>query len=373
MRRRSRSGPDDARPPCSAAGSCCARSSLSDFDAWREVRRRNADWLTQVGAAARPRRSPTSIDGPRRVRGALQRPPARAPARHRLRLRHLRRRRRSPARSTSPRCSAAPFQSALRRLLDRREARRQRLHARGASWCSPASRSTSCASTACRSRSSPATAPAGGSSRSWASARRASRVRYLEINGVWEDHVRYAITSEEWDERRDELREGVAVAALSAQRLRSMRLERGEPRGLELGLTDRPELGLELARRPPRRGRRRPACAASVAFVRGPAARGARRRPARPASGPRRASSSSSTQRHTRPTRSASAPSRTSPNSTVAAAACGPDRALRASRCGRRRGGCRAAGSGCRSGPRRRPGARRTPGPGSCRRRPRRR
>jgi [ribosomal protein S5]-alanine N-acetyltransferase len=30
-------------------------------------------------------------------------------------------------------------------------------------------------------------------------------VRYLEINGVWEDHVRYAITSEEWDDRRDEL------------------------------------------------------------------------------------------------------------------------------------------------------------------------
>jgi ribosomal-protein-alanine N-acetyltransferase len=28
--------------------------------------------------------------------------------------------------------------------------------------------------------------------------------RYLEINGVWEDHVRYAITAEEWDERRDE-------------------------------------------------------------------------------------------------------------------------------------------------------------------------
>jgi ribosomal-protein-alanine N-acetyltransferase len=30
-------------------------------------------------------------------------------------------------------------------------------------------------------------------------------LRYLEINGTWEDHVRYAITSEEWDERRDEL------------------------------------------------------------------------------------------------------------------------------------------------------------------------
>jgi ribosomal-protein-alanine N-acetyltransferase len=29
--------------------------------------------------------------------------------------------------------------------------------------------------------------------------------RYLEINGVWEDHVRYAITAEEWLQRRDEL------------------------------------------------------------------------------------------------------------------------------------------------------------------------
>lgn len=29
--------------------------------------------------------------------------------------------------------------------------------------------------------------------------------RYLEINGVWEDHVRYGITAEEWAERRDEL------------------------------------------------------------------------------------------------------------------------------------------------------------------------
>ena len=30
-------------------------------------------------------------------------------------------------------------------------------------------------------------------------------VRYLEINGVWEDHIRYAITREEWDLRRDEI------------------------------------------------------------------------------------------------------------------------------------------------------------------------
>ncbi len=29
--------------------------------------------------------------------------------------------------------------------------------------------------------------------------------RFLEINGVWEDHVRYAITIEEWQTRRDEL------------------------------------------------------------------------------------------------------------------------------------------------------------------------
>lgn len=30
-------------------------------------------------------------------------------------------------------------------------------------------------------------------------------VRYLEINGTWEDHVRYAITAEEWWQRRDAL------------------------------------------------------------------------------------------------------------------------------------------------------------------------
>jgi ribosomal-protein-alanine N-acetyltransferase len=29
--------------------------------------------------------------------------------------------------------------------------------------------------------------------------------RYLEINGTWEDHIRFAITSEEWSARRDEL------------------------------------------------------------------------------------------------------------------------------------------------------------------------
>jgi ribosomal-protein-alanine N-acetyltransferase len=29
--------------------------------------------------------------------------------------------------------------------------------------------------------------------------------RYLEINGTWEDHIRYAMTVEEWEARRDEL------------------------------------------------------------------------------------------------------------------------------------------------------------------------
>ena len=31
-------------------------------------------------------------------------------------------------------------------------------------------------------------------------------LRYLEINGVWEDHVRYAITAEDWGSARDCLR-----------------------------------------------------------------------------------------------------------------------------------------------------------------------
>ena len=31
--------------------------------------------------------------------------------------------------------------------------------------------------------------------------------RYLEIDGVWEDHVRYALTSEEWEARKEEINE----------------------------------------------------------------------------------------------------------------------------------------------------------------------
>jgi ribosomal-protein-alanine N-acetyltransferase len=29
--------------------------------------------------------------------------------------------------------------------------------------------------------------------------------RFLEINGTWEDHVRYGFTAEEWRDRREEL------------------------------------------------------------------------------------------------------------------------------------------------------------------------
>ena len=32
--------------------------------------------------------------------------------------------------------------------------------------------------------------------------------RYLEINGTWEDHIRYAITTEEWQQRGSELTRG---------------------------------------------------------------------------------------------------------------------------------------------------------------------
>ena len=39
--------------------------------------------------------------------------------------------------------------------------------------------------------------------------------RYLEINGVWEDHLRYAITSEEWAQRRADVLQSYFSAAQS--------------------------------------------------------------------------------------------------------------------------------------------------------------
>ena len=64
--------------------------------------------------------------------------------------------------------------------------------------------STNCTSTGCKRRSA----------RNAASRRVAEKLklrdegtaqRYLEINGVWEDHIRFAITSEDWSERGEEL------------------------------------------------------------------------------------------------------------------------------------------------------------------------
>ena len=38
--------------------------------------------------------------------------------------------------------------------------------------------------------------------------------RFLQINGVFEDHVRYAITVEEWEERRERVRRPARAGAV---------------------------------------------------------------------------------------------------------------------------------------------------------------
>ena len=61
------------------------------------------------------------------------------------------------------------------------------------------------ACTACRWPSSPATGPAGGWSEKLELREEGIAHRYLAINGVWEDHIRYALTTEDWTTRRQEL------------------------------------------------------------------------------------------------------------------------------------------------------------------------
>ena len=39
---------------------------------------------------------------------------------------------------------------------------------------------------------------------------------YLRIAGVWEDHMRFGITAEEWEERRDKLWQLVSEMTVSA-------------------------------------------------------------------------------------------------------------------------------------------------------------
>ncbi|MFN2504853.1 MAG: GNAT family N-acetyltransferase [Acidimicrobiales bacterium] len=47
--------------------------------------------------------------------------------------------------------------------------------------------------------------------------------RYLAINGVWEDHIRYAITAEEWRQRREALLRTWIEPKISATRRHSER------------------------------------------------------------------------------------------------------------------------------------------------------
>ena len=94
--------------------------------------------------------------------------------------------------------STRPVPERLRGLLDRRGRGRQLIHARGVRRAVPLRLRGSRPCTAYRRRSSPATGPATGSPEKLGLRNEGVAVRYLEINGVWEDHVRYAITAEEW-------------------------------------------------------------------------------------------------------------------------------------------------------------------------------
>ena len=193
-----RSGPSSSRSACR----CCARSSPRDWDQWREVRRRGAEWLVKwepAPAAGQP--------DPADDRRAFA---ARCGARDRERqlgtgygfgifvggrfvgeinLNGVQR---------------GPFQNGYVGYWIDEAVAGQRLHARG---CVVLFRF------ALRGAPPPpapdldhppqrASRPGGGEARP---PQRGHAVRYLEINGEWEDHVRYAITAEEWAERKHQL------------------------------------------------------------------------------------------------------------------------------------------------------------------------
>ena len=90
-------------------------------------------------------------------------------------------------------------------------------------------------------------------------------VRYLEINGVWEDHIRYAMTAEEWDDPRQGPHPRLAGVA-RATSLVIFGLEGGDALA-EGGLTDRPHLRHELAVDRGLARRRRAAMSAMVALT----------------------------------------------------------------------------------------------------------
>ena len=146
----------------------------------------------QVGAVAHPRPA-RRHRGQGRLRGALQRPSARAPAGHRLRVRRLRGRPVRPARSTCPRCSAARSRAPTSATGSTR------------SWPATATRPRPwwcCAATSFDElhlhRVQIAIIPRNTASRRVVEKldirEEGIALRYLEINGVWEDHVRYAMT-----------------------------------------------------------------------------------------------------------------------------------------------------------------------------------
>ena len=327
-------------------GACCVRSTVG-----RLLRRgRRCAGATSTGSPSGSRLAspgqPDVVEDRARVRRPVQRPPARAPARHRLRLRHLRRRRLrrrdqpvvGPARTVPER---------LRRLLDRRDAAPgngympealvvlARLRVRGAAAAPAAD------------RDHPAQQAEPAGRREARPPRRGHRrCATSRSTAVWEDHVRYAITAEEWDER--------ATSSSPPGSTDQLFLVAADPLlhgGQALGegrLTDRPDLGLELAvdgvvvrvDRPPHR--------CSVRLMRRTSSVGAAA--ARPAMARRFGEQgvvvdAPPHQADPLGRRRRRGPRRTS---TMAAVAWGPT-PVAASTCGRRRGGGRAAGSGVES------------------------
>ena len=141
-----------------------------------------------------------------------------------------------------------------------------------ASWCCAGSPSRTWPCTGCRRRSSPATGPATGWPQKLGLRNEGIAVRYLEINGVWEDHVRYAITSEEWARAaraaylRDWILPRVAVAAWllglgygfadDGGRVPEERLDVALVAVAGLGVADDPAQALALDEMPDRAGGR---------------------------------------------------------------------------------------------------------------------
>ena len=176
--------------------------TAADFAAWARSGCRNEDWLLQW----EPTRDPGTPTSSRIVKPS---PCAAAPASANASWAPATgsgssSTASSPARSTSRRSSAARSRARTSATGSTRRKAGQRLHARGRRGARPV-----------RVRGAPpppppdrhhppqpGQPPGGGEAQS---ATRAWPIRYLEINGAWEDHVRYAITAEEWETRRDEL------------------------------------------------------------------------------------------------------------------------------------------------------------------------